>query len=136
MSIPTIIAMTFMILVFSSVLIYLVYMLRKINRKTIDFKKTKGEVIKFNNVFHYFFFRRAYYPVVKYVVNNKEYEIISQAGYRLSFFKPRRLTVLYNPQNPSDAVLLNSKKLYLIIICSFSIAILLMINFIINDLLV
>ena len=47
---------------------------------------------------------------------------------------PKRLIVLYNPENPNNAVITNEKKLYLIILIGFTITILIMIYFLINNL--
>ena len=111
MNVSAIIAIIIMIIGFLSALIFPIFIIRKINNKTTGFKKVKGEVIKFNEKFDYYRHKRLYYPIVKYNVDNKEYEIVSRVGYGLSIFMPKKLMVLYNPQNPYEAEVTNEKNL-------------------------
>lgn len=134
MNIAAIIAITILIISFLFAFIYPMMMLNKVNKKTIGYKKTNGQVVGFEEKFNYFYFKRAFYPIVKYMVDDIEYKIVSKVGYGLSFLMPKNLNVLYNPQNPYEAEVANKKKFILMIISGFCIAILLMIYFLTNDL--
>lgn len=134
MNVPAIIALVILIIGFMANLMYPIFKFKKVCKKIAKYKKVKGKVIDFIEHFHLFHFRRRYYPVVKYTVDNKDYEIVSKVGYGLSFFMPKKLTVLYNPQNPSESELTNQRNLILIAIIGFSIAVLLMILFLVEGL--
>ena len=109
-------------------------LLKKTNKKIMGYKKIKGEVIDFREKFNYRKYIKLYYPVVRYIVDNKEYRIVGKLGYSLSPFMPKKLIVMYNPQNPNDAELSSLKKFVLIVIVVFVMGILLMLYFLINDL--
>lgn len=134
MNISLIITLIIMTVAFSSCLIFPIYSVRKTNRETAGYKKIRGFVVRFEEVFHHTKFQRIYYPVIKYTINGQNYEIISDVGYNLRIFMPKKLTILYNPENPNDAHVNNKNNLMIFVIFGFSIAILLMLYFLIHNL--
>ena len=140
-NIPTIIAIIIMIFGFSSALIYPIIKYKKIRNKTANYKKTIGKMIDYDEVFvrpmnstddSWGWFR---HPIIVYIVDDKEYQITSKVRYTKGglLFK-KKFNVLYNPDNPNEAELTNERNLYMIIIIAFIIAIILMLYFMINDL--
>lgn len=133
MNIPAIVVILIMVIGFAFALIFCIISLKRINGKSVGYKKAKGNVVDFIEKFHYKQFERRFYPIVRYKVDNKEYEIVGKIGYGFSLFMPKKITVMYNPQNPEESELSDLKKLFLKVIVAFSIAILSMMFFLVND---
>lgn len=133
MNIVAIVGITIMLIVILVVFVIIILFFNNNNKGTKGFKKTKGKVVAFNEVFHSHSFKRLYYPIVVYKVNDKEYEITSQIGYGKSIFMPKRIKVLYNPNNPYDAQTADKNIFSIIIVLFFFISILMFMDFFIND---
>lgn len=134
MNISAIIGVLIMVFGFGYFTVYFIKEVHLFNIRTSKYKKIKGTIINHKKIYYPSERAHVYYPVVKYIVDNKDYEIVSSVGIQ-GLFSPKKLTVLYNPSNPNEAELIILKNLLLFIIFCFLIVIVLFVFFLINDLL-
>ena len=130
MNVPAIIGIVIMIIGFSSFMIFFLFQIKNIKQKTIGYKKTQGKVIDFIRTKGY----SMYFPLVKYIVDNQEYEVVGNVSYK-GLFKPKKLTVLYNPHNPKFAEVKDEKNFLLRVVIIYGLVIIYFIWFIITKLL-
>lgn len=138
MNISAIVAMLVMIITFLIVSIFLFIEFYKTKNKTKGYKKVRGKCVDYNKVFQKKIIGDVgqywKYPIVVYEVDNKPYQITSRTSYGLGTpLKNKKFTVFYNPNNPNDAILANQHRLLFFIFVGFSIGILCMLYFLIND---
>lgn len=130
MKLPAIIAIIFMIFVFTIICIFAYIILTKEYRKTKKWVKIQGTCINCvkRKVADGTGFKTMQFPVVIYLYDDKEYTVISEIGYSLGTnLINKKYTVVCNPNNPNEATLNNKKNFWLIFLICFIITVLVMV---------
>ena len=132
MNIPVILAMLVAIIITAFFLVWLVLEFKKNINVSKHYKKTKGEIIDYISRRNYPDMDTIYHPIVKYEVGGREYEVTSNVSYASKLSKTKKFTILYNPDNPYEAVMTNHRNLLLVMIIMFTVGILLCLYILVN----